>query len=788
MKFSERWLREWVNPSITREQLMAQLTMAGLEIESVTPIVPIAHIVVAEVISAEKHPNADKLRVAMVDTGSERLQIVCGAANCRAGIKIPCALAGATMPNGLVIKKAELRGVESNGMLCSAKELGMAEESSGLLELPLDAPVGTSINDYLSLDDAILEINLTPNRGDCLGLRGIARETAVLNRMSLNEPVIEQVAATISDMPEVRLDAPDACPRFVARIVKGVNLQAATPLWMQEKLRRSGIRSLGLIVDITNYVMLELGQPMHAYDLRQISGAITVRWAKDQEPLKLLDGRDIAMSSDTLVIADQAKVLGLAAIMGGEHSGVADDTVDVLLEVAFFQPRAIAGRARRYGLHTDASHRFERGVDADLQGLAIERATGLILALGGGQAGPVVDASISDKLPKPASIHLRHARIERLLGISLTAHQVESILRPLGLHLTPVAGGWLCVAPSHRFDIAIEADLIEELIRIHGYDQLPARRPQSDLALVRVEESQVPLAKLRDTLVARGYQEIISFSFVEPKLMQKLEPRLTALPLMNPITPELAVMRTNLWAGLIHTARYNLNRQIGRMALFEAGLRFLTEGELKQEAVIAGLLHGRRESAQWNHGASDFDFYDLKGDVEALLALSPGRTVQFIAAEHPALHPGQCASVLIDGQNAGIIGALHPELVKDLDLPGDCYLFELQQEVLCKGRLPRYQALSAFPGVARDLAVVVEETVNVECLLGEIRHAAGALLEDLKVFDIYRGKGIDSGRKSVALGLTLRHPSRTLNDSDVASVVDAALLGMSTRYGAQLRQ
>lgn len=788
MKFSERWLREWVNPAITREQLMAQLTMAGLEIESVEPIAPIANIIVAEVVSAEKHPNADKLRVAMVNTGNATLQIVCGAANCRAGIKVPCATVGAVMPNGLEIKKAKLRDVESNGMLCSAKELGLAEESSGLLELPHDAPVGVSINDYLALDDAILEINLTPNRGDCLSLLGVARETAVLNKMALTMPVVESIKATITDQPKIELLVNDACPRFVGRIVKGVNCKAPTPMWMQEKLRRGGIRSLGLIVDITNYVMIELGHPMHAFDLRQISGGIQVRWAKADEPLKLLDGRDIKLDHTTLVVADDQKVLAIGGIMGGEHSGVADDTSDIVFEVAHWNPVAIAGRARRYGLHTDASHRFERGVDPQLCVQAIERATQLLLQFGGGQAGPVNDVQMREFMPKPAHIKLRRDRIKRLLGVTFADAEIHDILTRLGLQVTAVADGWQCVAPSHRFDMSIEEDLIEELVRVHGYNNLAPRAPQSDLNMVRQYEAQLPLAKLRNVLTARGYQEVVTFTFVEPKLMKTLEPRLEPLALLNPITPELAVMRTNLWAGLINAAKHNLNRQASRMALFETGLRFVTGGDLKQENVIAGLLIGSRDELQWNHGRETYDFYDLKGDIEALLAQGGIRNVQFARSEHPALHPGQTAKVVINGEVAGVFGALHPEKVRELDLPSDAFVFELLLAPLLKATLPSYHALSAFPAVARDLAIVVAEETAVGDLLASIRQSAGDLLEDLKVFDIYRGKGIDSGRKSVALGLTLRHASRTLTESEVAGTVDAIVSALATNHEAQLRQ
>ncbi|NQD37231.1 phenylalanine--tRNA ligase subunit beta [Permianibacter sp. IMCC34836] len=796
MKISERWLREMVNPAVSRDELIKQLTMAGLEIEGVEVLnAGIDHIVVGEVLTAEQHPNADKLRVATVNVGKETLQIVCGAANCRPGIKIPAALVGAKLPGGMEIKNAKLRGVDSSGMLCSAKELGLAEESSGLLELPLDAPVGTPIVDYLQLDDAVLEVNLTPNRGDCLGARGIAREVAVLNQLPFNPPAMAEVPATITDKPSIELLAPEACPRYCGRIIKGLNTKAATPLWMQEKLRRSGVRSISLAVDVTNYVMLELGHPMHAFDLKEIKGGIRVRMAVAGEKLTLLDGREVELTPDTLLIADHERPIALGGIMGGEHSGIADGSSDVLLESAYFNPIAIAGRARKYGLHTDASHRYERGVDPTLQRVAIERATQLLLELGGGQAGPVVDAKSDAYLPKPATIHLRRARIARLLGFTLPDAQVEGILTRLGLQLSNVADGWHCVAPLHRFDISIEADLIEELVRVHGYDKLEARVPHADSKMVRMPEHRVLENRLRDLLADRGYQEVVTYTFVEPKLMKTLEPRLEPLALLNPITPELAVMRTNLWAGLVNAARYNLNRQISRLALFEMGLRFVPQagGELNQEKVIAGLVTGAREPLQWNHGSGSgkqdsFDFYDLKGDIEALLAMGGERKVEFRVGSHPALHPGQTAEVVVDGKAIGLLGALHPEKVKELDLPTDVFVFELALVSLSEGVVPRYRELSRFPGVGRDLALVVDESLPVEALLQVVRDQAGESLEELRVFDIYRGKGIDLGRKSVAVGLIFRHPSRTLTDSDVATLMDAILAGLKAQCGAQLRE
>ena len=674
-------------------------------------------------------------------------------------------------------------------MLCSAKELGMAEESEGILELPSDAVVGTAIVDYFKLNDAVLEINLTPNRGDCLGVIGVAREVAVFNQMPFVLPEIKAAAVSIEDKPSIELLAPEACPRYCGRIVKGIDPSAKTPLWMEEKLRRAGVGAISLAVDITNYVLLELGHPMHAFDLRQIDGGIRVRWASDGEKLTLLDGREVELKTNTLLITDHQKPIAIAGVMGGEHSGIADDTCDVLLESAFFTPKLVAGRARQYGLHTDASHRYERGVDPSLQRRAIERATELLLQLAGGQAGPIVDAQSVEHLPKTAPIHLRRARIPRLLGFSLPDAQIEGILTRLGLGLSATEQGWMCEVPSHRFDISIEEDLIEELVRIHGYHHLKAQAPQGTLSMSRVTEQVIADDQLRDLMVDRGYQEVVTFTFVEPKLMKLLVPSVEPLALLNPITPELAVMRTSLWAGLLLTARHNLNRQVSRLSMFEIGLRFVPNGtELVQEKMIAGLLHGPRETEQWNHGKAAFDFYDLKGDVEAMLGLGKHSQLEFLAVAHSALHPGQSAEVKVNGESIGYMGALHPELVRALDLAGDFFVFEFKTETLVNGALPRYSELSKFPSVGRDLAVVVDEAVSSAMLQNTIKEAAGDALEDLKVFDIYRGKGIDSGRKSVALGLTLRHPSRTLTDSDVSALMEAVVGLLQSRCGAQLRE
>ncbi len=789
MKFSEQWLREWVNPAVDNDTLSAQLTMAGLEVDAVAPVAEaFSGVVVGEVLQVEPHPDADKLRVCQVNIGAgEPLGIVCGAANVRAGLRVPTAIIGAVLPGDFRIKKSKLRGVESFGMLCSAKELGLAEASEGLLELPLDAPVGCDLRAYLQLDDVTFELGLTPNRGDCLSVAGIAREVAVANRCAVTAPRIEAVAAACADTFSVRVSAPADCPRYVGRVIRGINPQAATPAWMVERLRRSGVRSLGAAVDITNYLLLELGQPMHAFDLAKLRGGIEVRRARAGEKLNLLNGSSVELDGETLVIADDSGAQALAGVMGGEPASVGDGTVDIFLESAFFAPEAIAGRARRYGLHTDSSHRFERGVSPVLQRDALERATALFVQIAGGVPGPVSEVAHAEHLPRREPITLRQARIKRVLGFDLPAAEVGDILTRLGLQVENAAENWRVTPPAWRFDIAIEEDLIEELARIHGYDRLPSIRPVAAMQMGAVGEGQLDLGQLRRLLVTRGYQEAVTYSFVAPELQQMLDPSLQPLALANPISAEMAVMRTTLWTGLVQALVYNTNRQQGRVRLFESGLRFLPEASgLRQERVIAGLIHGDAQPEQWGEAVRPVDFFDLKGDVEAMLALS-GLDVAVVAAAHPALHPGQSARIETNGILLGWMGALHPAVVDKLGLAGGALVFELALEPLLQGRLPRFRELSRFPAVRRDIAVVVDNSVPAVAVLAVIRQAAPTSMQELKLFDLYTGKGIDSGRKSLALGLTLQADSRTLTDSEVDAALDAILAALKAELGATLR-
>jgi len=790
MKFSEAWLREWVNPDLDTWQLGDQLTMAGLEGEFFDPVAAaFKGVVVAEVLSVEPHPDADKLRVCQVSIGEgEPLQIVCGAPNVRAGMKAPLATVGGLMPGDMKIKKAKLRGVPSHGMLCSARELGLSEEHQGLMELPADAPLGRDLRDYLSLDDISIDVGLTPNRGDCLGIEGMAREVAALNRMGMTPPVFDTVEVSINDRFPVNVDAPDACPRYLGRIIRGINPEAKTPLWMKEKLRRGGIRSLGPVVDITNYVMLELGQPMHAFDLDHLSGGIEVRYARQGEQLTLLDERQVELDEETLLICDQDKVLALAGVMGGADSGVSESTRDLFLEVAFFAPDRIAGRARRYGLATDSSYRFERGVDPEIQQRAMERATGLLLALVGGEAGPVVEALSADHLPTRPVIQLRKARIRKLLGFVPDDAQVEDILTRLGIQVEASNDGWTAVPPAYRFDIGIEADLIEEVGRVYGYNNLPTSMHLGELTMRPVPEAYTSPERAQALLVDRDYQEVVTYSFVDGELLAALQPDSEAIPLANPISSEMSAMRTTLWAGLLGVIRYNLARQQGRLRIFESGLKFIAQdSDLTQIKMIAGAVVGDRMPEQWAASPEAADFFDVKGDVEALLEHC-GVKAQFQAAGHPALHPGQTASIVVDGAPVGVLGCVHPAIAQKLEIPSKTYLFELDLDVLRKGKTPSFQKLSRFPSIRRDLAIVVDAETAASALCDAIARQAGAMLQDLLVFDVYQGKGVESGRKSIAFGLILQDSSRTLTDQDVDSVITAITSQLQKQFGATLRE
>ena len=794
MKFSESWLREWVNPAVSRDELAHQITMAGLEVDSVDAVAgEFSGVVIGEVVECGQHPDADKLRVTKVNVGAdELLDIVCGAPNCRQGLKVAVAVVGAVLPGDFKIKKAKLRGQPSHGMLCSFSELGISEDHSGIIELPADAPVGQDIREYLQLNDATIEVDLTPNRADCLGIRGLAREVGVLNNAEVCEPQISPVDATIDAALQITLQAPEACPRYLGRIIKGVNVNAVSPLWLTEKLRRSGVRSIDPIVDVTNFVLLELGHPMHAFNLAAIDGGINVRLANEGEKLTLLDESEVTLQTNTLVIADDNKALAMAGIFGGLHSGVTESTKDILLESAFFAPLAITGRARQYGLHTDASHRYERGVDPQLQRTAMERATQLLLDIVGGEAGPVVEAVSDAHLPKAASVTLRKTRLQKVLGISVADEQVREILQRLGMQVTETPEGWQAIVPQYRFDISIEEDLIEEIARVYGYNNIPNVAPTASLKMLDSQESNTPLNTFKQALVQRGYQEAISYSFVDPKVQSALFPEQASLTLPHPISADMSVMRVSLWSGLLPLVAYNQKRQQQRVRLFETGLRFIpdasAENGVRQELMIAGVISGNRFAEHWDSKDTGVDFFDAKADVEALLRQTARfGDFRFEKAEHSALHPGQSAAIYAGEQLIGYMGTVHPQFEKLLGTSGRCVVFELKVADLEQRAIPSAQDISKFPANRRDIAIVVDEQLAVGDILSTIEKFGGNQLVGLNLFDVYRGQGIAEGKKSLAISLTLQSVEKTLEEQQIQAVVNEILVQLNERFGATLR-
>lgn len=790
MRISIDWLSEWLGTAPEAQDLAARLTMAGLEIEAVEPAAPpLPGVVVGEIVERGKHPDADSLSVCQVSTGAETVQIVCGAPNARAGMKAPLATIGAMLPGGMEIRKAKLRGVESFGMLCSARELGLAEDATGLMDLPAELATGASLANALRLDDTILEVNLTPNRGDCMSVQGVAREAALLMDLELSGPRVAAVPAQSSDKFPVELEAGAGCARFAARVIRGVRPQAQSPLWMRERLRRAGLRPISAIVDVTNYVMLELGQPMHAYDLRELDAGIIVRRAQQGETLQLLDGREVTLDPTVMIIADHSKPLALAGVMGGDHSGISDQTTDVLLEVAFFLPDAVAGRGRRYGLVTDASQRFERGVDPTLQERAIERATQLLIECAGGVPGPVEVTELTDELPVRTPVRFRPDRARTVIGAPVSDDDMASIFARLGMSIQRDGSQWQVTGPPWRFDIAIEEDLVEEVARVYGFGRIPETDALVREAMPALTETRVALETVADLLVQRGYFEAITYSFVDPELQRMFCPDEAALELRNPIAADLAAMRVSLWPGLVKALLENQRRQQSRVRLFEIGRRFnVTGGTLVEVPVIAGVAAGAALPEQWGNRSEPVDFFDVRADIEALLrATGASGEIRFVADRHLALHPGQTARILRDAQPVGWLGRLHPELERRLDLTYSAVIFEIETDSGLAARVPQHREISRFPAVRRDIAVVVDETVSVQSLLDSVRASAGALLTELNVFDIYRGTGITPGRKSVAIGLNLQDISRTLTDVDTDAVVARVVSDLEREHRATIR-
>ena len=785
MQFSEQWLRSRVNPSLSTDELSYLLTMAGLEVEEVTSAAPaFSGVVIAEVKECVKHENADRLRVTKVDVGSgELVQIVCGAPNVAVGVKVPCALPGAILPGDFKIKPTKMRGVESGGMLCSGKELGVPEDVDGLMLLPADAPVGQNIRDYLGLDDSLFTLKITPNRADCLSIRGIAREVAALTGSPLAAWDIAAVAPQTDSKLAVTIADNAPCGRYVGRVVTNVNAAAATPDWMKRRLERSGLRSISAIVDITNYILLEQGQPMHAFDLSKINGGITVRMAADGEKLVCLNEKEVALTPDLMVIADDQQPLAIAGIMGGLDSGVTTASRDIFLESAFFQPEAIAGKARALGFGSDSSYRYERGVDFALQTEAIERATALVLEICGGEAGPLTETV--GQLPQRGSVTVRTARVAKVLGVALSAEQIAAIFTRLGLAFEQNDAGFVVSAPSFRFDIAIEEDLIEEIARVYGYDNIPAEAPLAAQTMLPQPEGLRVRSDVRRLLAGRDFQEIVSYAFVEEKWERDFAGNADAIRLLNPIASQMSVMRSTLIGGLVDTLAANLNRKHSRVRVFEIArvFRKQADGSVHQPEVIAGLAHGSRVDEQWGSKAERVDFYDIKADVEALLA---PRVAAFRKAAHPAFHPGRCAEVLLDGQVVGVLGELHPQWVQAYGLGNAPVLFELAVEAVEQVGRVQLAAVSKFQPVRRDLALVVDEAVEAASVQAAMQAAASEVVREMALFDVYRGKGVDEGKKSLAFRIILQAADRTLVDEEVEQAV-AAMLAAAQGAGAVLR-
>jgi len=774
---------------------MTGLTMAGLEVDGVESVArQFSGIVVGEVTEVEPHPDADKLSLCRVTDGAEEFQVVCGAPNVRAGMKVPFAKLGAeiTVPDEakpFKIKAAKLRGVESNGMLCSAEELGLEESSDGLLELSEAANTGTDVRQLLDLEDVSIELDLTPNRGDCLGMAGLAREVGVLVRADVSAPEIQATKPAIDDEFPIAISAGDGCPRYLGRVIKNINLKAKSPLWMQEKLRRSGLRSIDPIVDVTNYVLMELGQPMHAFDYSKLVGGIHVRMATENEKITLLDGKEISLNPEVMVIADKEKAVAMAGIMGGLNTAVSDATRDVFLECAYFAPLTIAGKARSFGMHTDASHRYERGVDYQLQHNAMERATELLLGIVGGEAGPITEAR--GNLPVSNTVQLRYSSIAAQLGIEMERSEVREIFERLGFKVLQDDEVLDLEVPSYRFDVSIEADLIEEIARIYGYNNIPETLGLGKQQLATVSEAEISPSRIRYQLADLGYQEVITYSFIDPELSKLiLGSETTVIPLANPISEDMSVMRASLLPGLITAYQHNANRQQSRLRLFETGLTFNVVGEnIIQNAMVGGLIAGERNPSNWSNNKELGDFYDLKGDIETLLSLKgENASISFEAAKRNGFHPGQCARILsLEGNEIGYLGALHPGISRELGIDGAVFLFEISLEQLQKATIPRAKVLSRYPEVSRDLAIVIDESVTSAEILSNVEKNAGEYLVNSRIFDVYQGDAVTKGKKSIALGLTWQHPSRTLSDEEINTIISSCINALQEQFNANLR-
>jgi phenylalanyl-tRNA synthetase beta chain len=791
MKFSEKWLREFVNPAIDSETLMHELTMAGLEVDGVEPAcLEFEGLVVAEVQTVIKHPDADKLQICQVDCGEkELLTIVCGAANVREGMRTVLAKIGAVLPGIAKLEAASLKGVTSYGMLCSAREIGLGDDHDGIIELSSNEVIGKQLNEIVDINDNIIEISLTPNRGDCLSIRGIAREVAVFNKIDFTVPEVKTADINSTATRNVSSSAEQACPKYLGRIIENVDTTVKTPLWLSEKLRRSGIRSINVVVDITNFVMLELGQPMHAFDNDRLQGDIEVRFPKEKETIKLLDESELDLKAGTLLITDKSGPIAMAGVMGGYDSAVTTTSKNIFLESAFFNAEVISGEARQYGLHTDSSHRFERGVDPQLQAIAMERASGLVIQLCGGQAGPVVETISEGDLPKNGQVLLRKSQIKRVLGIELDEEFVTDTFLKLGMECNYKENQWFTLPPSHRFDINIEIDLIEELARIYSYDAISTSVPSNKLHMLSPKQTHETVKHIREVLINRDYHEVITYSFVDPSLNKLLNNKEKNLVLVNPIAPELSAMRTSLLPGLVSTAQYNVKRQQERIRIFETGLVFEGDEKLKQESHLGGLIYGNYNNKQWSIEDTKSDFYDLKCDVETILySLIGADRIEMKLSQLEVLHPGQAVDVLVDGIDTGYFGRLHPKVCSQLELSDKVYVFEFNVENIAKQDDVSFRAISKYPSVRRDIAVLVDELVPFAELLNTVNSEATSLLSNLELFDVYQGEGIEKGKKSLALGLTFQATSSTLKDEEVETIMEKVIDGLHNKFGAKLRE
>lgn len=798
MKFSEAWLRQWVNPSLDSANLLHQMTMAGLEVDGTEPAAKVfSGVVVAQIQSAEQHPDADKLKVCQVSDGVDVFQVVCGAPNAREGLITAFAKVGAVLPDNFKIKKAKLRGVESFGMLCGADEIGLEEDSEGIIELPADSTIGADLAGIagadLPLDDLTVDVDLTPNRGDCLSLKGLAREVGVLNNLEVTYPEIPAVAPQIDTTFPVEVIAGEQCPRYLGRVIEGVDLSQPSPSWLTERLRRCGLRSIDPVVDVTNFVLIEQGQPMHAFDLARLQGGITVRMALIEDKLTLLSGQEVSLDENTLVIADGTGPVAMAGVMGGEHTGVSADSKDIFFECAFFSPLAIAGTARRYGLHTDASHRYERGVDSQLQHQALERATQILIDITGGRPGPITEALSAEHLPNIAPITLRESKVNSLLGIDIDPTQVDQALARLDFTVhsrEQIESGltWQVTAPSHRFDIALEADLVEEICRIYGYNNIPSTQPVIRLPLATVPLQTHSEPQLKRQLAGLGFQEVVTYSFIDPATQRLFDPDVEPLMLANPMSSEQSVMRTTLLTGLADAAKKNISRQQTSGQLFEVGLVFDTSAEdqgLMQKVKVAGALWGRRQDENWCETADKVDFFDVKGNVEALCAWA-GISVDVATTQDVALHPGQSAQLTLNGEVVGRIGRLHPVIEKHLGLP-EVFVFELDGQAMMARPSRRHHGVSKFPSVRRDLAVVVKRDVTASEVVATVSNVLNENCIDIMLFDVYQGEGIDSNEKSLGLGLTLQSQTTTLNEEEINALAEQATQALMDKYQARLR-